>query len=268
MKKIKFYCVTNKLINFLDFEEYNLAWVGKDNPPPNYLKCNYKDNIFHKEKNYSELTFHYWYWKNLLPYEKDDQWVGFCQKRRYWIKNKTTDIIDTQNLHKYLLTDVMDEKKKINSFICDSIKVSGVKTTKLLKRGWQNVLKKPSIIFNENYQTIKVHFDMHHGHGNLEKAISVLNEKYRNDFYNYVKSSSNLHPNIMCISKSKILNQWFMDLFEWLSNCEKVFGFENLKGYDTGRLYAYLAERFLPFWFRKNTKYLEWPWAFFENYEE
>ena len=59
-----------------------------------------------------------------------------------------------------------------------------------------------------------------------------------------------------------------MDLFEWLSNCEKVFGFEDLKGYDTGRLYAYLAERFLPFWFRKNTKYLEWPWAFFENYEE
>ena len=64
MEKIKLYCVTNKLINFLDFEEYNLAWVGKDNPPSNYLKCNYNDNIFHKEKNYSELTFHYWYWKN------------------------------------------------------------------------------------------------------------------------------------------------------------------------------------------------------------
>ena len=83
--------------------------------------------------------------------------------------------------------------------------------------------------------------------GNLEKAISVMNKKYRDDFHNYVKDTSILHPNIMCISKSKILNLWFTDLFEWLFNCEKVFGFDNLKGYDTGRLYAYLAERFLPF---------------------
>ena len=71
----------------------------------------------------------------------------------------------------------------------------------------------------------------------------------------------------MCISKTKILNHWFTDLFEWLFNCEKLFGFENLKGYDTGRLYAYLAERFLPFGL-KNTKYLEWPWIFFENYDK
>ena len=57
MEKIKFYCVTNKLINFLDFKGYNLAWVGKDNPPSNYLKCNYRDNIFHKEKIIQSLLF-------------------------------------------------------------------------------------------------------------------------------------------------------------------------------------------------------------------
>ena len=92
------------------------------------------------------MTFHYWYWKNLLPYERDDQWVGFCQKRRYWIKNKTTDIINTQNLHKYLLTDVIDENK-INSFICDSIKVSGVKTTKVNKKRMAKYFKRTKHTF-------------------------------------------------------------------------------------------------------------------------
>ena len=264
MEKIKFYCVTNKLINFLDFEEYNLAWVGKDNPPSNYLKCNYKDNIFHKEKNYSELTFHYWYWKNLLPYERDDQWVGFCQKRRYWIKNKTTDIINTQNLHKYLLTEVIDEKNKINSFICDSIKVSGVKTTKLLKRGWRNVLKKPSIFFNENHQTIKVHFDMHHGHGNLEKAIMLLEKEDREDFDSYVRTYNFFNPHIMFISKKKIINKWFEALFPWLERCENEFGFNNLSGYDSTRIYAYLSERYLSFWFKKYTNYKEQAWTFLD----
>ena len=43
------------------------------------------------------------------------------------------------------------------------------------------------------------------------------------------------------------------------------FGLKNLQGYDQQRLYAYLAERYLSFWFRKNTKYLEWPWTFYEE---
>ena len=55
-----------------------------------YLDCSEKINIYSKEKYYSELTFHYWYWKNLLQNE-DAEWVGFCQKRRFWIK-KNTDI--------------------------------------------------------------------------------------------------------------------------------------------------------------------------------
>ena len=35
--------------------------------------------------------------------------------------------------------------------------------------------------------------------------------------------------------------------FPWLEECEKIFGFDKLKGYDTTRLYAYLSERYLSF---------------------
>ena len=68
------------------------------------------------------------------------------------------------------------------------------------------------------------------------------------------------------MKKKKILNNFFKDQFEWLFECEKIFGLENLKGYDQTRLYKiFLAERYMPFWFRKYSKVIEWPWIFSEN---
>ena len=58
------------------------------------------------------------------------------------------------------------------------------------------------------------------------------------------------------------MDRWFNDVFKWLFECEKIFGFDELKGYDQTRLYAYLAERYLSFWFKKYTKTIEWPWLF------
>ena len=64
----------------------------------------------------------------------------------------------------------------------------------------------------------------------------------------------------MFISKPYVAQKWFETLFPWLERCENIFGFKNLKDYDTTRLYAYLAERYLSFWFKKYTKYLECPY--------
>ena len=54
------------------------------------------------------------------------------------------------------------------------------------------------------------------------------------------------------------MNNFFHSLFPWLEKCEKVFGFAELKDYDTTRIYAFLAERYLSYWFRKNSNFLEW----------
>ena len=67
MTKLNIYCVTNKRVEFLEDTDYNLAWVGQGKlPNENYIDCSRGNNIYNKEKHYSELTFHYWYWKNLL----------------------------------------------------------------------------------------------------------------------------------------------------------------------------------------------------------
>ena len=72
----------------------------------------------------------------------------------------------------------------------------------------------------------------------------------------------------MFIAKSATHKKWFDTLFPWLERCEKIFELGSLKGYDTQRLYAYLAERYLSFWFNKYTKTKEWPWVFLDSHDK
>jgi hypothetical protein len=62
-----------------------------------------------------------------------------------------------------------------------------------------------------------------------------------------------------------IKNKYYESVFPWLEDCEKKFGFKNLKGYKTTRIYGYLAERYTSFWFNKYTKSLSWPINFFDT---
>jgi len=264
MNSLKIYCVTNKRLIQLEKSVLNFAGVGNDKFPNNYIKPDKLDNIYYKEKNYSELTFHYWYWKNLMKFE-NAKWVGFCQKRRFWIKSDSSKInINKTNLEDHLLSEPEETWKNYESIICSPIDVSGVKRIKLIKRGWKNILKNPSIFFDRKKETIKLHFDMHHGYGNLDKAINLLDDD-KSEFKDYVNQNTRFNPHIMFITKPEILNLWFSKLFPWLEKCEKVFGFENLKGYDTTRIYAFLAERYQSFWFKKYTVFKENPWIFIDQ---
>ena len=66
-----------------------------------YINCKNGDNIEFKEQYYSELTFHYWFWKNKLAEYSDDIWIGFCQKRRFWLNSK--DVNRNENISNILL---------------------------------------------------------------------------------------------------------------------------------------------------------------------
>ena len=263
--KLEIFCVTNQKIPHIEKTNYKIAAVGKNKLPDSYLKCDTLKNIFHKEENYSELTFHFWYWKNILN-QTNANWIGFCQKRRFWLKSSSCDkIVSKENIKEHILIEPENDWNKYQSIICNPISVSGPKKIKILKRGWKSFIKDPSILFNENKQNIKLHFDMHHGYGSLDQAIGLLDTEDKNDFNDYVLNNNKFNPHIMFIAKKDILDKWFGKLFPWLEKCEEKFGFNNLKGYDTKRLYAYLAERYLSFWFKKYTAYKEQPWIFIDN---
>ena len=263
MKKLKIFCVTNEEIKHLENLNLTLVGVGKKRFKKNYITCFNGKNIQEKEKHYSELTFHYWFWKNKLKNFNDDTWIGFCQKRRFWVKSDE-EIKDLNDLKKNLLKTPHASWKDYESIICTPIRLDNPKKMKLIKRGLKNILKDPTIFFLKKKQNIKLHFDMHHGYGILDRSIKYLEKKDREDFQKFIEDNYSFNPHIMFIAKKKILNKWFKSLFQWLFKCEKEFGFVKLKGYDQQRLYAYLAERYLSYWFKKNTRYLEWHWSFFE----
>ena len=60
----------------------------------------------------------------------------------------------------------------------------------------------------------------------------------------------------------KILFSYYDSLFPWLFNCEKIFGFNSEANYGLKRIYGFLAERYLSYWFKKNTKFTKLPIQF------
>ena len=87
----------------------------------------------------------------------------------------------------------------------------------------------------------------------------MLPDKDRDDFRHFTRTETSFARGNMFICKSsKIIDKYFDEIFEWLFKCERIFGF-NLNGYGKIRMYTFLAERFLPYWFKKNSNYLEWP---------
>ena len=110
-----------------------------------------------------------------------------------------------------------------------------LKKMKIIKRGFKSLIRNPSIFYDKNKRTINLHFDMHHGYGNLHKAIDVMEDTDREEFRHFVKTSTSFNPHIIFITKPLIADKWFKSLFLWLFNCEKIFGFQNLKGYDTAK---------------------------------
>ena len=108
-------------------------------------------------------------------------------------------------------------------------------------------------------RNLKLHFDLFHGKGNIDLAIDLLDEKNKEDFKNFIYNKTSFNPHNMFVCKTKILNDYYNVVFPWLEKCEKKFGFNKLKGYGLQRIYGFLAERFLSYWFNKNYKVRELP---------
>ena len=63
----------------------------------------------------------------------------------------------------------------------------------------------------------------------------------------------------MFFCKTNILKNYYDVVFPWLEKCESIFGFNDTKNYGLKRIYGFLAERFLSFWFNNNCKVKELP---------
>ena len=258
MTKIKMYCLTLnpndlELIKKLDYNPVGLGEInfyGKD-----WFVDNTKDNIAFKNKYYGEYTFHYWLWKNNIL--ESNSWVGFCQYRKFWKKNKVKfEDSNFDTLNKFVLKKIPTELENYEVILGEELFINKIKISKLFKHSFKKIIYDPSLLFNKKKRNIKFHFDMMHGDGNLDKAISLLDLKEKKGFDHFVNTEISFNPHNMFICKNKdILFSYYNSLFPWLERCEKIFGFEKKNVYGLKRIYAFLAERYMPYWFKKYTKY-------------
>ena len=269
MKNFQMYCISLEP-NHLNFikELGNIpVGLGEKKFSKEWMRDISGENISSKNKNYGEYTFHYWILKNYMDNENlKDGWIGFCQYRKFWTNKTGLQFADSLNHLKTLaLTDIPESYQDADVILGEEIVTTNFKKMKFLKKGLKLFLKKPSYLFNKNNRNIKFHFDLMHGFNNLDKAIDLLDREDRNDFREFVNKEISFNPHNMFICKSKkILKNYYLTIFPWLERCHKLFGFENLKGFGKIRIYTFLAERFLSYWFKKNYKFKTMPIVFYD----
>ena len=67
----------NKNLNFIKELDYVPVGLKNNDFSDEWIRDNTGLNISKKNPFYGEYKFYYWYWKNLLPLKKKDNWVSF-----------------------------------------------------------------------------------------------------------------------------------------------------------------------------------------------
>ena len=264
MNNLKMYCLSLNP-NHLDLIEkigYVPVGLGSKNFSNSWQNDKLGINISNKNSFYGEYTFHYNLWKNNLL--KKEEWIGFCQYRKFWTLNKDDiyyNSFDGFNLN--ILKNIPSSLNNFETILGEDLYVNQFRFSKFIKRNLKTMLAKPVLFLSSKKRNIKFHFDMWHGKGNLDKAILLLGKEDRNDFNHFVNTNVSFNPHNMFICRNiNALLKYYETLFPWLERCEKVFGFDQLEEYGLKRIYGFLAERFMSYWFKKNTKYSLMPILF------
>ena len=264
-KNLLIYCLTLNPdhLSLIKKIGYSPVGLGSEKFSDDFLTDNKGDNISNKNKYYGEYTFHYFLWKNHLPKIKTD-WIGFCQYRKFWTNQLIKDYknLSFENFNNNILKDIPKNKNNYDTIIGEPFFVDNYKYTKLFKKALKKIILNPSILFRKRERNLKFHFDLFHGEGNIEKAILLVDPIDREDFSKFIYENISFNPHNMFICRSvKTLKSYYESVFPWLERCEKEFGF-NLEGYGMQRIYGFLAERYMSFWFKKYTNFTTLPIQF------
>ncbi len=253
-------CLHDKHYNKIKAMGYIPVGLGREFFSAGWLRDNLGENISQKNEYYGEYSFHYWLWKNEIDKIENDTWIGFCAYRRFWLNSRKPMSKVNEN---HFLSRIPLEWNNYETILGQHFFINKMKISKLLKHSIRSVLNHPSAIFEKN-RNIKFHFNSFHGFGKLDQAIDLLNVEDREDFRKFTEENISFNMGNMFICKSKnIIKNYYKAIFPWLEKCEEIFGFKS-GSYGETRIYGFLAERYLSYWFNKYTKTLIWPIAFFD----
>jgi hypothetical protein len=262
---MKTFCISIYNENYSFFKKNNLTPIalGNNDFDENWINDKFQNDISHKNENFGEYTFHYRLWKDSLLKNKDYKWISFCTYRRFWINKDSPPPTNMDELSLSILKEPPAEWNDYDCILAEPMILGKQKLMKLLKHNFIYIFRKPSLLINQC--TIKDHFYLNHGKFFLDKAIKLLDLDEQDKFHAYLNGYAFNPHNLFICKNSLLLNEFYSKIFGWLFKCEDVFKKFNLDTYGKKRIYGFLAERYLPFWFKKNSKTLDWPYTYFDT---
>jgi hypothetical protein len=269
MEKINFFCTSHKNVDHLEnfSPKIQMIGLGDISFPKTWIDIRNRINISQKFFSYADLIAHYYVWKNLLPNYNENQWIGFCQYRRFWLKHKITKTYPLSSLDNLILTEP-DLSWKDYDVIMPTPFIFKKKIKELFNNFFLfKFLKDFDLI---KYSTkVQKQFEDSLGPGGREivmDIIKILPDSEKIGFKNFLNERSYLSAHGMYISKKKIINSYSETLFSWFLKCENIINKNNnLSLLKNQRIFQYINERFLDYWMSKNVRVNRWPIAMYNK---
>jgi hypothetical protein len=226
MSKMQIFCTSIQPYSLLNrLPEYiSPLGLGDADFPKKWMNEKKGENIKHLNKYYGEISGFYWVWKNKINEFENDDFIGFCHYRKFWLNYTSNE------KSKYSYRSLFDDLLNPSNNIFKNKDVIQV----------QPIVYKNRNLFED--------FKIIHKTDILNKSLNFLDEPIKSNFSNSLRTNTMFPLNMFIVRKSFFI-EYCETLFPWLERCTK-FCEENklLKSYNT-RLPAFLAERFTSFWF-------------------
>ena len=237
MGKLNIFCTSIKYFSIIDKMPEYITGLGLSDSyfPKTWLDDSKGINIRSLNKYYGELTGFYWIWKNKLNWLENDDFIGFCHYRKFWLDDK--NLIKTLTF-KSLYSILLNDQNKIFTS--------------------HDVVQVNPIIFKN--KTLLEDFSKIHDKEVILNCLNLLDHENKSKFAVHLTSNV-FYPLNMFITKKYIFESYCGILFPWLEKCMELVIKDNiLKNYNI-RLPAFLAERFTSYWFSQFEKRTTLPYA-------
>ena len=202
------------------------------------------DNISQFNKNYAELTFYYWIFKNYLPTAKED-YIGLCHYRRFLDFTDTSDKFNFLKYHIFSPVYVCYFRQFLdhifNYFDEQTIlsKIKGYDIVSTQKWDFMNM-------------TVRTHFDYCHRAYEMDNALSVLKKLYP-EYSKYAENYLNDSKSYFClclIMRKDLLEEYLTWQFKIIDELSKISKWDEYVEYHEIRMPAFITERLYNIWLR------------------
>ena len=202
------------------------------------IKDNSGINIAEKNKNYGELSGHYWVWKNFIP-KTDCEYIGFCHYRRFLDFNiSPIESIPFKPVYE------KDFKKRFKQYSEDKI-LEFIENFDIIL---PVQMEFKSILYSQYLKW--------HPKKDMNLALNIIRDIYPEyiETTKEVMGSKKMYTCLNFIMKKELLEKYFEWIFSILEELEKRTNWLKYKEYLEIRTPAFITERFFNIWLAYNIK--------------